>query len=341
MRGLATVQKISALNPIPNADRIEVATIQGWKCVVKKGEFSEGDLCLYFEIDSFLPVCEDFEFLRANSYKNTPLMGEGFRIKTQKFRGQISQGLVMGLDILLERGITPTEGLDVTETLGVKLYELPPAENDFGSLEGDLRFGIPRTTEMRIQTAPLFANFMFGKPYYITAKADGTSVTMYAKDGVFGITGHSREYVLDDDCKLYQFAKAEKIEEKLLSLGRNIAVQGEFCGPGIEKNRLGLEHLHWYVFDVMDLDTHEYFSYQELKSFCKQYEFEMVQIVEEGTFFRYSVNELISKAEGKYLTGKTREGIVVRSQDSEYSVDLQSRLSFKVINNKYLLKNDL
>ena len=341
MRSLATVQKITAIEPIPKADRIEVATIRGWKCVVKKGEFSVGQLCVYFEIDSFLPICEEFEFLRASSYKNTELMGEGFRIKTQKFRGQVSQGLVLGLRLLESRGIVPSEGLDVTEQLGVRLFEMPPSENDFGRLAGDLQFGIPRTAEIRIQTMPEFVDVMFGKPYYITTKADGMSVTMYVKDGKFGITGHSREYVLERGCALYKWAREHHIDNILLALNRDIAVQGEFVGPKIRGNHLGLELYHWQIFDILDLTTHKYFSYAELKQFCKDRNLEMVQVVEEGSYFRYDVDTLIAKADGKYYTGKTREGIVVRTQADEYSVDLQSRLSFKVINNKYLLKNDL
>lgn len=53
MRNLVSVQEIKALSPIDGADRIEVATILGWKLVVKKGEFKVGDKCAYFEVDSF------------------------------------------------------------------------------------------------------------------------------------------------------------------------------------------------------------------------------------------------------------------------------------------------
>ena len=84
MRNLASIQKISKLEPIPNADTIEKATVLGWELVVKKGEFKEGDLCVYCEIDSVLPERPEFEFLRTKK----------FRIKTIKFKGQISQVFV-------------------------------------------------------------------------------------------------------------------------------------------------------------------------------------------------------------------------------------------------------
>src|SRR5438876_1094061 len=93
-RKLASIRKISEVLPIEGADNIELVKVDGWQCVTKKGEFKPGDLCIYFEIDSFLPIRSEFEFLRKSSYKK---MGdkEGFRLKTIKLRGHLSQGLVL------------------------------------------------------------------------------------------------------------------------------------------------------------------------------------------------------------------------------------------------------
>jgi RNA ligase (TIGR02306 family) len=93
-RKLASIQRIGKILPIEGADSIEIVTVNSWNVVSKKGEFKEGDLCVYFEIDSFLPMEKDFEFLRKSSYKK---MGdlEGFRLKTIKLRGQVSQGLCL------------------------------------------------------------------------------------------------------------------------------------------------------------------------------------------------------------------------------------------------------
>ena len=98
-RKLASIQRICKVLPIEGADAIEMVMVNSWKVVSKKGEFKEGDLCVYFEIDSFLPMEKDFEFLRKSSYKK---MGdlEGFRLKTIKLRGQVSQGLCLPLSIL-------------------------------------------------------------------------------------------------------------------------------------------------------------------------------------------------------------------------------------------------
>jgi RNA ligase (TIGR02306 family) len=93
-RKLASIQEIISVEDIPGADNIQVATVKGWKLVVKRDEFKAGDKAIYFEIDSFLPIKDEFEFLRKSSFKR---MGdlEGFRLKTIKLRGQVSQGLLL------------------------------------------------------------------------------------------------------------------------------------------------------------------------------------------------------------------------------------------------------
>jgi len=115
-RQLATVREIKELLPIPKADRIELALVDGWQCVVKKGEFKQGDLCIFFEIDSVLPEKDWSEFMRPRK----------FRVKTARFMGQLAQGLALPLSILnTDRKINLGE--DVSKWLGVTKY-LSPAE---------------------------------------------------------------------------------------------------------------------------------------------------------------------------------------------------------------------
>lgn len=94
MRQLATIQRISKLTPIENAEKIEVASVLGWKIVVPKNEFKENDLIIYCEIDSIMPEKPEFEFLKDRK----------FRVRTAKFRGQISMGLILPISILENYG---------------------------------------------------------------------------------------------------------------------------------------------------------------------------------------------------------------------------------------------
>jgi hypothetical protein len=90
-RKLVTIREVSDLQPIPGADAIEVATVDGWKCVVKKNIFSVGDWALYFEIDSILPIGKpQFDFLTKGV--------KSHRLKTIRLRKQLSQGLLLPID---------------------------------------------------------------------------------------------------------------------------------------------------------------------------------------------------------------------------------------------------
>src|SRR5215469_9891326 len=95
MRSLVTIQKVKMISSIPDSDFLETAHILGWQCVVKKGEFREGEYGIYFEVDSFLPVEPRYEFLRNTSYRENADNGIGFRIRTARMRGQLSQGLLL------------------------------------------------------------------------------------------------------------------------------------------------------------------------------------------------------------------------------------------------------
>ena len=107
-RKLATVERVKNIIPHSNADALEIALIRGWQVVVGKDQFKKNDLVLYFEIDSFLPVIPQFEFLRKNCFRSSADIGEGFRIRTIKLRGEISCGLVIPLDDIFNTKINET-----------------------------------------------------------------------------------------------------------------------------------------------------------------------------------------------------------------------------------------
>jgi RNA ligase (TIGR02306 family) len=101
-RKLVTVRQIDNLEPIDGADAIEVATIEGWKVVVKKGEFKVGEQCVYFEIDSFLPEGNPaWQFLVDKQGREFEGV-RGHRLRTIKLRGVLSQGLALPITSLLK-----------------------------------------------------------------------------------------------------------------------------------------------------------------------------------------------------------------------------------------------
>lgn len=338
-RKLASVQYIHHITPIEGADRIECIHVLGWRCVANKGQFRVGDSCVYMEVDSFLPICEQFEFLRGNSYKKNEILGEGFRLKTMNFRGQISQGLVQPLSILPKGDYQL--GDDVTELLGIRKWEVEERVTNSGTVISDFPDGIPKTDELRIQSYPELINEFKRVPaYYITTKMDGTSVTMYRKDEHFGICGRNYEYADDDKCAMWKYAHENHIPERMAELGiSNVAIQGEFCGAGIQKNRLKLVRPEWYVFTIIDLATHLRYPLNKMQKLCEKLQLEMVPIEEEGGDFPYDrVEQLLERAKGQYASGMNKEGIVIRPVEPVYSRIIEGPLSMKVLNNDYLLK---
>ncbi|MCL1816149.1 MAG: RNA ligase (ATP) [Clostridiales bacterium] len=341
MRNLASVQAISAVRPIEGADAIELVIIKGWQCVAKKGEFAMGDLCVYFEVDSFLPIDARYEFLRRTSYRSNEFMGEGMRIKTITFRGEISQGLALPVSSFPEIE-EKVMGTDITELLKVRKWEMPEVVGSSGVEIGEKPYGIPTTDETRLQSMTEFIEAFLGQPYYITTKMDGTSCTVYYKDGMVGVCGRNREYKEDDSsCAMWKLVHKKGLKEKLISLNENIAIQGEFCGHGIQKNRLKLLTPNLFVFDIVRLEENgarPKMGLHDLQSYCGRLGLDMVPVEEVGDSFDYALDTLIEKARGKYSSGADKEGIVVRTQKFQHNPELQHKMSFKVLNNDFLKK---
>jgi len=331
MRSLVTIQNVKSISPIPDSDFLELAHIMGWQCVAKKGEFKEGDLGVYFEVDSFLPVDERYEFLRGSSFRDNADNGQGFRIKTMRMRGQLSQGLLLPLNNFPELAGC-NAGDDVTEKLNVKKWYIPETANAGGTIIGERPHGIPASDEIRIQSALELLDELNGRPYYITTKMDGTSGIVYYIDGKIGCCSRNKEIKDELDALYWLPVYKYGLKEKFPKLNRNIVLTGEICGPGIQKNKLRLTEIEWYVFDVKDADANRYLPYDDAVKLCEELGLKTVPLEERGDAFNYSLETLLEKSRGKYPSGLDKEGIVVRLSAFPKAV------SFKVLNNDALLK---
>lgn len=344
MRKLASIQRVWNVEPIEGADRIELAHVLGWQCVVNRGQFSPMDLGVYFEIDSFLPVRPEFEFLRSSSYKKTDVMGDGFRLKTMRFKGQISQGLLLPLSDFPELPQDIALGTDVSQLLGVRKFEIEERVTTGGTVIGPLPYDVPHTDETRVQAEPSLIDEFAKLPYYISTKMDGSSHSVSLDENGFHVTGHNYEYKDDDSSAFYRFVKANGLPEKVRAYVeehglKTLTIQGEFCAPGIQRNRLKLQRPAWYVFTVR-VDGKRV-SVADMCNVCKTLRLETVPVEECGYDLpsKYpTVEALLERADGDYPNGGKKEGIVVRPTEPVYSPTISASLSMKVINNSYLLK---
>ncbi len=353
MRQLASIQSVNAVEPIPGADAIEKIRVLGWWVVVKKGEYQVGDRVIYCEIDSLLPERPEFEFLRAGSYKPARIDSSGaveqpagFRIRTIKLRGQVSQGICFPLGFLPD-GMNPGDGDEVTATLGIIKWEPPPPADFRGQSPGKpFPAFLPKTDETRVQLLEETLARHCGKTFYVTEKLDGTSFTAFVRLGEFGLC--SRNTWLDPadgTSALVRLARGLDLETRLRAaadrLGHDVAIQGEVIGPAVQRNKYALAALSLRVFNVLDVG--EYRLLDQPAQLAEIARLGLEPVPDLGTLvLDHSVDDLVAFAEGKSVLNPKveREGVVLRPFAEEHDETIGGRLSFKAINPRFLLKYD-
>jgi RNA ligase (TIGR02306 family) len=360
-RKLASIQKIRNILPIEGADAIEVAVVNSWKVVVKKGEFKVGDLCVYCEIDSFLPIREEFEFLRKSSYKKLSDGSEGFRLKTIKLRGQISQGLLLPLSVLegpeeyvigiseqpwgpqlqvgpYDDALVIEEGVDVTKELGIVKFEPPIPASLAGKVKGNFPSWGRKTDQERCQNLTKEINLAIQNEYLfeVTVKLDGSSMSIGNRDGEVVVCSRNLSLDLQQEGNTFiDVAKSLNILERIKEFG-NIMISGELCGPGIQGNKESLSNHDFFVFDIFDVDKQEYMSSDERLGITNSLGLKHVPILHKlsslSSIGLNSVDDILKYAEGPSLNSENREGLVFKKIDGSFS--------FKAISNSFLLGYD-
>lgn len=327
MRKLASIQRIKSLEKIEGADAIEKATVLGWQLVVKKGEFSVGDLCVYCEIDSVFPDKPEFAFLQPR----------GMRIRTIRLRGQISQGICFPVSILPPT-VVIEEGTEVTEQMGIQKYEPPVPAHLEGVIKGTFPSFIPKTDETRVQVLQDVLDKYVGEKCFVTEKLDGTSVTYYLNNGEFGVCSRNLDLLEDEKNSLWKIARELGIEEKLRTLNFNIALQGEIIGEGVQGNKYGLRGQTVYFFNAFEIDKYRYLDFEEFVKLINRMEVKHAPVIDDDYKLENDIPSIINKSmfRSTLLDKAWAEGIVIRPLKEKS--DAMGRISFKAINPEFLLK---
>ena len=355
LRKLATIRQIRSLRPIPGADVIEVASIEGWEVIVKKGEYQVGDFCMYYEIDSFLPESDPrYAFLMKSSIRKFE-GARGHKLRTIKLRGQISQGLVLPIEQFPELTIPELDEqkrtlreFDFAETLGIKKFEAPIPALLAGEVKGPFPNFIRKTDQERCQNLveEIFVENKQAR-YEVTTKLDGTSITYYHFNQEIGACTRNWELKITDENKENTIIKLLK-ESGLIDVGFDgYALQGELMGHGIQCNREALKAHCFYVFDVQNLNSGEYLNPDKRQEFMEQlYAKEggkvnrdmvhHVPVLENNvTLEQLGIEimaDLLKFAEGSSIANKIREGVVFKREDGKFS--------FKAMSNVFLAKEN-
>lgn len=372
MRKLVTLRKILDISPIENADAIEVATVDGWKVVVKKGEFSVGMVVVYFEIDSVLPQGRpEFEFLMARGCKDQPVedgsVVYGHRLRTIKLRGQVSQGLIIPLpsDCHLEietKTLVPTvlfpcevdvgiDGFlrltlddDLSALYGVKKYEKPTPAQLQGMVRGCYPGWLPKTDQERIQNC---YRHIPTNMFEVEEKIEGSSMTIYHNGEEAGVTSRNLDLKMDQEGNTFvNVAKASGLFDALENFqlcreNTRIAIRGELIGPGIQENIYKLTNHKFHVYDIWIDDR--YLTPSERREFIADFivDFAETSVVQYARCLKVidvlfeDVDEIIQSANGQSeLAPVRREGLVFKSAE----LVRNNVFSFKAISPEYLLK---
>jgi hypothetical protein len=360
-RKLATVQVIEKLSPIESADKIEVCHVLGWECVVKKGEFKVGDKVVYVECDAVMPDVPEFEFLRDRK----------FRVRTIKLRGQISQGLVLPVNKEMSK---MSVGADVTDLLGIKLYQTPSERAERVRVEQSRSklkkfmmryswfrrlflsrskksgwpFWIAKTDEERIQNFPHVIEQFKDEVVYITEKVDfqscsftGKMVPKYPWLGKYSPLKYqfvvcSRNLTTNDKNSLY-WKIAEKYNiEKILKESPNITIQGEQGDTKVQGNKYGLTEPALWVFNIIDHERKYHYDWVEMVKFCNAYGLTTVPLLAHTRLYNLAIDvkQMIEYSKGESVLAPIPREGVVVRS----IINGQKRLSFKCINPDFLLK---
>lgn len=336
MRKLVTIRTISEIIPIEGADQIEVVKLDGWQCVAKKGEFLAGQKAVYHEIDSFLPQHPRYDFLTGRGIQTNGDGSKGYRLRTVRLRKQLSQGLALPLSMFPELQEPMPE--DLSELLGVTKYEPALPAQLAGQAKGLFPSFLKKTDQERIQNCPWVLQDRESE-WEVTQKLDGSSMTAFWSDGEFGVCSRNLELQETEGNTFWQVANRNRMRERLADLGKNIALQGELIGPGIQGNMHGLAQAEFYLFDIWLIDKRRHASIDERAELMAMpqllgikeapvLEFDVTTQVFGGSIsvaldYAASVRDKINPA------NKTPEGVVWKRKDG--------RESFKIISTKYLL----
>lgn len=108
-------------------------------------------------------------------------------------------------------------------------------------------------------------------------------------------------------------------------------LQGEIAGEGIQKNKYHIDGYKFFAFNLI-IEGRKY-NTKDMQIILKPYNINTVPILDENVELLDTIDKMVENAEGKSTLYNTeREGKVWR--------DIYSNISFKVINPKFLLKND-
>ena len=332
------------IEPHPNADRLELAAVGGYRCVVGKGSFTDGDLAAYIPEGS---VCPDWliaelglEGKLAGSAKN--------RVKAVKLRGALSQGLVYPVRDGMIRGRAVAEGDVVTELLELVKHE-PPIPI---AMQGEVRPVHGATLRYDIENVKKYPDeLQEGEPVVITEKLHGswcclgwhpdhgpivTSKGMSDRGMALILNAANHKNLYVRTWRAFE-AAFETARARLAGAGRPFYVLGEVYGRGVQDLHYDEPNPAFRVFDAYlgEPGRGRYLSPSEIESSLGDL-FPLVPVLYRGPF---SAAVMLRETDGATALGgrHVREGVVVKPAEERESAEF-GRVILKSVSGDYLTR---
>mgnify|MGYP000223230829 CR=1 FL=1 len=325
---LVTIEQIATREKHPNADRLHIYTLEGlaWQ-VVSNVKYEVGDIVGFVHTDTVAPDNGKFEFLRDAK----------FRIKPIKLRGVRSNGMLLPTSEINDLHEHLPFGADIGEEIGFKKYHKPQPLTLGGEVAGPFPKSIvPQTDEERLQNMPqLIEALSETGAAYATIKHDGSSATFIkTEEGEFRVCSRQQELRETEKNAFWKVARKYNLAEEMVN---GTVIQAELIGPKVQGNPEKVDELEIRVFNVWTLWNGKLASFPELEEWCIQLKIPMADIY--GTFIGDEIPTTVEAYEA--LSRKVQygpnpgEGLVWRPMYPRFNQELQTTLSFKVINDNY------
>lgn len=342
-----TIEAIGNVAPIPGADRIEVATLQGkdFQFVIARGAFAAGDRCLYFPVDSLLPapLAESLGVAGklAGRDKN--------RVKTVKLRGQISQGIV-ALPSLVPAEILAQGPAAITAHLGVTKHDPPEIVCNDATLvelpDGVSVYDLEGADRYTQQAALLFEGDVM-----VTEKVEGSNFSVLVRpDGALLVNQRTKTIVPREGVEhtFWKIAREQRVLDFARSLGDKhpglpLLIYGEAIGPGIQGNLYKLKGHELRLFDIRIggawLSPGDFLD--AVASFFGSPDKLVAPVLHRGPLASWLAGRSIKEASNgrSLLADVPREGVVIRPA-VERTVPDFGRLVLKQRSPEYLAKTE-
>lgn len=350
---LVTVNRIKAIEPIAKADKIVLAQVLDWWCIVRKDDYQVGDLVIYVPPDSILPnkIIEDykFEFLKKNG-----------RVGILKMRGVISYGLI------LDNKFNFREGEEVSGILGITKWEAPDvfesrpnqmrktsrkklnpnffkycdiensknhpdvfcAEDDVVVLEkvhgANFRAGWLKKSQ-KTWFEKLLNKFFGEYEFVYGSRTVQISGNLFYK-GYYGTDVYGKaasKHDLSSLCKQYP----------------DYEFFGEVYGPKIQDLTYGKNDIDVLFYDIKDTKTETYLNYEECYKILNNLKLPVAPVLYQGKFDK---DAIIALATGNSIVAdknnavQIKEGVVVKSKEETHCKIGRKLLKF--INPDYYIR---